>query len=312
MTNMRAVLVGRFGGPETLDVTEVPLPEPGPGQVRIKVAAAAVNPVDLFTRAGQVPIDPDTLPVGLGWDAAGSIDAVGAGVSGLAGGDAVIAFEDHLTKPLGPYAEYLVVDADAVAPAPRTVDATAAATLPLNATTAAQALDLADLPSGSTLLIAGAAGAVGGYAVQLAAARGLRVVALAGAGDEADVRAWGAEMFVPRSDDIAPAVRATFPDGVDAALDTVYQPADVLGAVRNGGVYINLTPPASPVATERGIRALDQIVHRDSALLAELSRLVDAGRLTLRVAETFPLAEVAAAHELAGKSGVRGRVVLIP
>lgn len=311
MTNMRVVLVSRFGDPKTLDVTEVPTPVPGPGQVRIKVAAAAVNPVDLFTRAGQVPIDPDTLPVGLGWDAAGSIDALGAGVSGLATGDAVIAFEDHLVKPLGAYAEYLVVDASAVAPAPRTVDAAAASTLPLNASTAAQALDLVDLPTGATLLITGAAGAVGGFAVQLAVARALHVVAVAGPGDEATVRGWGAT-FVPRSDDVAAAVRAVFPDGVDAVLDTVSQPAGVLGAARDGGSYVNLSPPASPVATERGIRALDQVVHHDGALLAELAQLVDAGQLTLRVAETFPLTEVAAAHELAGRGGVRSRVVLIP
>jgi NADPH:quinone reductase len=311
MTNMRAVLVSRFGGPETLDITEVPTPEPGPGQVRIKVAAAAVNPVDLKTRAGDMPID-DALPVGLGWDVAGVIDAVGSGVDGVTVGDAVIALEHNLVKPLGPYAEFLVVDAAAVAPAPRTVDAAAASTLPLNAITAAQALNLADLPAGSTLLVTGAAGAVGGYAVELAAARDLHVVALAGAGDEATVRGWGARTFVPRSDDIAAAVRAVFPDGVDAVLDTLDQPADVLGAVRDGGVYINLAPLAGPVATEREIRVLDQAVHHDGALLGELAELVDAGRLTLRVAETFPLAQVAAAHELAGKGGVRGRVVLIP
>ena len=307
---MRAVLVSTFGGPEALEIVEVPTPQPDSGQVRIQIAAAAVNPVDLQTRAGHVPVD--QTPVGLGWDVAGTIDAVGAGVTGFAVGDAVVAIEDRLIMELGPYAEFIVLDVDAVAPAPRTVDAVAASTLPLNALTAAQALDLADLAPGQTLLVTGAAGAVGGYAVELAAARGLHVVANAGASDEATVRAWGARTFVPRSDDVVGAVRAVLPDGVDAVLDTIYRPAEVLGAVRDGGAYVNIAPMLGPVATERGIRALDQFVHNDGARLAELAQLVDAGQLTLRVADTFPLAEVAAAHELAAKDGLRGRVVLVP
>jgi NADPH:quinone reductase-like Zn-dependent oxidoreductase len=320
---MRAVIVREFGAPELLELADVPTPEPGPGQVRIKVAAAAVNPVDLQTRAGRLPIE--QLPVGLGWDVAGVIDSVGPSVQGLpvqglsvqgfAVGDAVVGLDDRLVKDLGPYADYHVLAADAVAAAPRTVDAVAASTLPLNAVTAAQALELADLAPEQTLLVTGAAGAVGGYAVELAAARGWHVVAIASPSDEATVRGFGARTFLPRParvDDLAAAVRSVFPDGVDAVLDTTYQPAAVLGAVRDGGGYVNIAPALGPVASERGIRILDQWVHHDGARLAELVELVDAGRLTLRVAETFPLTEAAAAHELAGKGGLRGRVVLVP
>jgi NADPH2:quinone reductase len=117
---------------------------------------------------------------------------------------------------------------------------------------------------------------------------------------------------VPRSDDLAAAVRAVFPDGVDAVLDAIYRPAEVLGAVRDGGAYVNIAPGAGPVATERGIRILDQSVHRDASLLAELARMVDEGRLTLRVAATVRLDDAAAAHKLAAKRGLRGRVVLVP
>jgi NADPH:quinone reductase-like Zn-dependent oxidoreductase len=307
---MRAVLVSTFGGPEALELVEVPTPVPGPGQVRIKVAAAAVNPIDIKTRAGHVPIDRPS--VGLGWDVAGTIDAIGAEVTGFAAGDPVVAIEDNLVMELGPYAEFIVLDVDAVAPAPRTVDAAAASTLPLNALTAAQALDLVSPDPGQTLLVTGAAGALGGYVVELAAARDVHVVALASPSDEATVRGWGARTFVPRSDDIAGAVRAVLPDGVDAVIDTIYRPAEVLGAVRDGGAYVNIAPVLGPIATERGIRVLEQFVHQDGARLAELARLVDGGRLTLRVAETFPLDEVAAAHALAAKSGLRGRVVLVP
>jgi len=307
---MHAVIVREFGGPEALELADVPTPEPGPGQVRIKIAAAAVNPVDLGTRAGHLPVDP--LPVGLGWDLAGTIDAVGPSVEGFAVGDDVVGLDDRLVKELGPYADYHVIAASAVAAAPHTVDAVAASTLPLNAVTAAQALDLANLTPGQTLLVTGAAGAVGGYAVELAAARGWHVVAIANPSDEAAVRGLGARTFLPRTDDVVATVRSVVPDGVDAVLDTTYQPAAVLGTVRDGGGYVNIAPVLGPVATERGIRILDQWVHYDGALLAELVELVDAGRLTLRVAETFPLAQVAAAHELAGKGGLRGRVVLVP
>lgn len=307
---MRAVIVREFGGPEALELADVPVPEPGPGEVRIKVAAAAVNPVDHQTRAGDLPVE--RLPVGLGWDVAGTVDAVGPSVAGFAAGDAVIGLDDRLDKDLGPYAEYHVIAAAALAPAPRSVDAVHAATLPLNAVTAAQAMDLPELEPGQTLLVTGAAGAVGGYAVELAAARGWHVVAIANPSDEAVVRGFGARTFLARTDDLAAAVRSVFPDGVDAVLDAAYQPAAVLGTVRDGGGYVNVGPLLGPVTTERGIQILDQLVHHDGALLTELARLVDAGRLTPRVAATFPLAEVAAAHELAGKGGLRGRVVLVP
>ncbi|HEY3716357.1 MAG TPA: NADP-dependent oxidoreductase [Jatrophihabitantaceae bacterium] len=306
---MRAVVVSKFG---SLDLIEVPTSEPGPAQVRIEVAAAAVNPVDVLTRDGVVPIDAEQLPVGLGWDVAGRVDAVGAGVEQFAVGDVVVGLEDQLVKKLGPYADFVVLDAAAVAPAPRTVDAIAASTLPLNAVTAAQSLDLIDLAPGQTLLVTGAAGAVGGFVVELATARGLHVVGLAGAGDEQAVRGWGARTFVPRSDDPAGAVRAIFPDGVDGVIDPAHLRESVLGAVRDGGAYVNLAPSLGPAPAERAIRRLDQFAHHDGALLAELGRLVDAGRLTLRVAQTFPLDEAPAALDLAGKGGLRGRVVIVP
>ena len=311
---MRAIFVNRFGGPDALNVVEIPTPEPGPGQLRIKVAAAAINPVDLATRAGHLgqAVPDDRLPVGIGWDVAGTVDAVGTGVDGFAVGDAVTAIDDRLLKDLGTYAEYVVLDVDAAAPAPRTADLVAASTLPLNAITAVQSLDLIDLAPDQTLLVTGAAGAVGGYLVELGAARGLHVVALAGDADEATVRRWGARTFVGRSADPAAAVRAAFPDGVDGVIDPANLRSAVFGAVREGGKYVTLTPTLGAIETDANVQLLVQIVHRDAAVLAELARLVDAGELTLRVAETFPLDQAGAAHELFAKGGVRGRIVLVP
>ncbi|MGI5353169.1 NADP-dependent oxidoreductase [Streptomyces sp. CA-250714] len=312
---MRAVVVRSFGGPEALEITEVPIPEPGPGQVLIRVEAAAVNPVDAATRSGLL-VDLGLLAprevTGIGWDVAGRVDGVGDGVSAFAPGDRVIGLRDRLDVPLGGYAEYVVLDADAVAAAPEGASAAEAATLPLNALTALQALDLLALPPGGTLLVTGAAGAVGGYAVELAALRGLRVVATAGAEDEPAVRAAGARWFVPRTaDDLAAAVRAHVPGGVDGALDAAVLGIRALGAVRNRGSFASVIGGAAPVPL-RGIEVSDVWVAADGAALAWLSSLAERGTLSLRVADTLPLERAAHAHELLAKGGLRGRLVLTP
>jgi NADPH:quinone reductase-like Zn-dependent oxidoreductase len=311
---MRAVVVRSFGGPEVLELAEVAKPQVGPGQVGIRVEAAAVNPIDAFTRLGAVieaGLVPPTDVLGLGWDVAGVVEEVGLGVTGFGPGDRVIGLHDRLEQPLGGQAEYAVLDADAVARAPKGASAEAASTLPLNGLTAAQALDLLDLRAGQTLLVTGAAGGVGGYAVELAALRGLRVVAVAEQDDERDVRGFGAEWFVPRSADLAPAVRALVPGGVDGALDAAVVGVRALGAVRGAGAFVAVTGGGAPVSL-RGIRVSAVYVRADGAGLNELAALVEAGRLTLRVADTYPLDEVAAAHERLAKGGLRGRLVLVP
>ncbi|MQY05449.1 NADP-dependent oxidoreductase [Actinomadura macrotermitis] len=313
---MRAIVVRNFGGPEALEAAEVAEPVPGPGQVRIRVAAAAVNPVDVYTRLGTLTasglLHAGSRPaVGIGWDVAGTVDAVGAGVGGFAEGDEVIGLRDRLDVPTGAYADAIVLDVSAVAPAPRSVDAASAATLPLNGLTAYQALDLLDVPAGGTLLVTGAAGAVGGYAVELAAARGLRVVAVAAAADEDLVRGFGAEFFVPRGAHVGDTVRAQVPGGVDGALDAAMLGAAALDAVRSGGAFVAVNAGAAPVGL-RGVRVANVWIRADAAQLAELSRLAEAGRLTPRVAGTLPLAEAAKAHARFAEGGLRGRLVLVP
>ncbi|MGI5205839.1 NADP-dependent oxidoreductase [Spirillospora sp. CA-108201] len=247
-----------------------------------------------------------------GWDVAGAVDAVGEGVTRFAAGDEVIGLKDRLDVPLGAYAEAIVLDADAVAPAPRSVPAVEAATIPLNGLTAWQALDLLDLPSGAALLVTGAAGAVGGYAVELAAHRGLRVVATASASDEALVRGFGAEMFVPRGAHLGDAVRALVPGGVDGALDAALLSVAALDAVRNGGTFAAVNGgPATPLPL-RGTAVHNVWIHADAAQLAELATLADKGHLTPRVADTLPLAEAPKAHAQLETGGLRGRLVLSP
>ncbi|MDN3354252.1 NADP-dependent oxidoreductase [Actinomadura sp. DC4] len=311
---MRAVVVRAFGGPGVVEIADVPVPVAVEGQVRIRVEAATVNPVDLFTRSGGLT-DAGLLPVrdviGLGWDVAGTVSSLGPGVVGFAPGDRVIGLSDRLDVPLGTQADEVVLDADAVAMAPCGLSPVAAATLPLNGLTAAQALDLLGLSPGETVLVTGAAGAVGGFAVELAAARGLRVVAVAGADDESLVRGLGAALFVPRTARLGEAVRALVPGGVHGAVDAAVAGVAALDAVRSGGAFVALVGGGEPPAL-RGIRVVNQWIHADGARLAALVRLVEAGSLTPRVAGTLPLDQVAAAHERLAAGGLRGRLVLTP
>ncbi|MEV4315098.1 NADP-dependent oxidoreductase [Actinocrispum sp. NPDC049592] len=302
---MRAVIINSFGGPEVVEVADVPVPRTGPGQVRIRVAAAGVNPVDLGTRAGALAaggLMAGEGRVGLGWDVAGVVEESRA--DGFASGDRVAGLCDRLDLPTKAQADYVVLDSAAVAKTD--LDPVAAASLPLNVTTAAQALDLLALTAGQTLLVTGAAGALGGFAVELAAARGLRVVAVAGQDDETVVRGFGADWFVPRTVPLAESVRAVVPGGVDGALDAAVLGIPALAAVRGGGAFVAVRGGVQPLPL-RGTRVQTVWARADGAQLAGLLP-----KVTPRVADTLPLTEVAEAHRRLAKGGLRGRLVLVP
>ncbi len=309
--HMRAVVARGYGGVEVLELVTVPLPEPGPGQVRVRVEAATVNPVDLVTRSGAL-VEAGLMTArectGIGWDVAGIVDQVGVGAGEFVPGQRVVGMRDLLDVSVGAYAEYLVLDATAVAPAPPGVSAAAAATLPLNGLTALQSLDLLDLVAGDTLLVTGAAGAVGGFAVELAVRRGRRVNAQAGAADEDYVRGLGAEWVVGRdTSDLAGDVRRLVPGGVSGALDTAGLGVRALAAVRTRGAYVTVVGGSAPLPL-RGIRVHQQWISADGAALAELAAM----DLTLRVADVLPLERAAEAHDRLAAGGIRGRLVLAP
>jgi NADPH:quinone reductase-like Zn-dependent oxidoreductase len=312
---MRAVVVRHYGGLEALEVIDAPVPEPGRGQVRIRVEAAAVNPVDIATREGLMNVArPGVIrersQVGIGWDVAGVIDATGPDVTGFAAGERVIGLRDRLDLPLGTYAEQVVLDAADVARVVPGSDSAALSTISLNGLTAIQALDILAPRAGQTVLVTGAAGGLGAFSVELAAMRGLRVIAAAGDGDEKLVRSLGAAEFIPRSAELAAAVRDLVPGGVDAVLDTAVLGYPALDAVRARGAFAAFIG-AGPVPV-RGIRVVPVNIHADGAALAGLAGLAAAGKLTLRVADTYPLADAARAHERLQTGGVRGRLVLVP
>ncbi|RKR93090.1 NADPH:quinone reductase-like Zn-dependent oxidoreductase [Micromonospora pisi] len=317
---MKAVGLFRHGGPDVLQVIERTTPHAGPGEVRIRVRAAAVNPADVLIRSGRTPIrQRGTEPVLPGSDVAGTIDEVGPGIgTGLAVGDEVMAMINPSRPAGGGYAEWVVLPGSWVVPVPTGASPAEAATLPLNGLTALHALDQLRLPPGSTLAVTGAAGAVGGYAVQLAKAAGHRVLVDAAPGDVELVASLGVDVTVPRGPGVAERFRALTDDGVDAVVDAALIGAPLLAAIRRGGslAYVRGMPdhPAfEREAARRGITPVMAYVHayegqRDKLDL--LRRLADQGRLSLRVADRYPPEQAAQAHRLLEAGGVRGRLVI--
>ena len=302
----------RFGGPEVLEVVDLPVPEPGEGEVRVRVAAATVNPTDIGMRVGVrsemlEKFPPPWVP---GMELAGEIDAVGAG-SDWAQGQQVMAIVLPFRALGGAQAEHVVVPATSVAEVPAGATLEQAATLPMNGLTVRRALDLLALEPGRTLAVTGSAGAVGGYAIELGKHEGLTVIADAAEADEALVRGFGADVVVPRGEASAAAIRAAFPDGVDAVLDAALLGPAILPAVRDGGQLIAVRPFAGE--TERGIEIKLVLVSEyatNQAALRELGRQAGEGTLTLRVAETYPPERAADAHRRLEAGGVRGRLLI--
>ena len=311
---MQAVGFSEFGGPEVLGLVSLPVPVPGPGEVRVRVAAAAVNPTDLAFRSGGHRSMPDGMspPYVPGMDLAGVVDVAGADAAGQwATGDRVMAAVSPWAPGGGAQAEFVVVAADALALVPGQISLEAAATLPMNALTVRAALDELALRPGQALGVTGAAGAVGGYAIQLARAEGVRVIADASPADEDLVAGLGADVVVPRGPGVAARIRQVLPDGVDALLDAAVMGPPVLSAVRDGGRVIAVRPFAGEA--ERGISVSLVLVFRhlhEGGTLARLAELADKGVLSLRVADVLPAARAAEAHRRFEAHGVRGRLVL--
>jgi NADPH:quinone reductase len=310
---MRAVGVTDFGGPDALHVVELPAPEAGPGEVRIRVHAAAVNPTDtglrMGTRADRVrDIPPPYIP---GMDAAGVLDQIGPDVStGLAVGDHVMAIVVPHGRH-GAYSELIVVPAESVAQAPAGASDAEASTLPMNGLTTRQALDLLGLLPGQTLAVTGAAGAVGGYAVQLGKAGGLRVIADASEADEPLVKDLGADVVVPRGAEFAQRVREVVPGGADGVVDAALLNERAAPAVRDGGGIATLRGFTGDAG--RGVTWHPVFVHRyarEQAKLDQLRQQAEEGKVTLRVARTFPADQAAQAHRIFEAGGTRGRLVL--
>lgn len=309
---MKAVRFHEYGDADVLRYEDVEQPTPGTGAVRLRVAASAFNPVDDGIRGGYLrEVFPVTLPHIPGVDVAGTVDALGEGVTGVAVGDDVIGFLPMVAD--GAAAEYAVAPAEILAPAPRSIPLADAAALPSVGLTAWQALfDDAGLTAGQRVLVNGAGGAVGGYAVQLAKWAGAYVVATASPRSGARVRAAGADEVIDHT-----ATPVTVAEPVDVLLNLARISPEELVAlaaqVRSGGVVVNTVPTIPTPADEaRGVRAVGVFVRSDAEQLGRLVALVDRGELRVDVAERVPLAQLPALHARAATGDVSGKVIVVP
>ena len=303
----------QHGGPEALEVVDLPEEHAGPGQIRMRVHAATVNPTDTYVRNGdraemQKADPPPYVP---GMDVAGVIDEVGEGVTtGINVGDPAIG----IVIPRGAhgaYRESIVLPAEAVTRAPAGSSHAEASTLPMNGLTARMSLDLLGLEPGQTIAVTGSAGAYGGYVVQLAKADGLTVIADASDADTELVSQLGADLIVRRGDDFADKVREHYPDGVDGMADGAVQNELVIAAVRDGGGFTSIRgfkgDPQRDISFTATFVTKYELEH---AKLDQLRQQVEDGAVTLRVAQTYPADQAAEAHRRLEAGGTRGRCVI--
>ncbi|WP_454857728.1 NADP-dependent oxidoreductase [Promicromonospora soli] len=309
---MKALRFHEFGTPEVLRYEDTEQPVAGEGQVLIRVAGSAFNPADNGIRGGNLPI-PVTLPHVPGYDVSGTVDAIGDSVTDYQVGDTVVGFIP-MTED-GSAAQYVVAPADVLAKAPSSIDLADAAALPSVALTAWQALfDEAGLKDGQRVLIIGAGGAVGGYAVQLAKRAGAYVIATASPRSHDTVTAAGADEVIDHT--------------TSTVLDTVTEPVDVLlnlapispdeftalvALVRDGGVVAATTAwMPTPSDDKRGVRAAGIFLRADVDELTQLVALVDSGELTVDVAQRVSLSDLPAIHAQSAAGELRGKVVAVP
>ncbi len=309
MEKMKAVRIHSYGGLETMIYEDAPRPQPGEGEVLIRVRAAGVNPIDWKIRQGFLKeVFPYQMPLILGTDLSGVVEAVGAGVNALQPGQDVYGVADMTLS--GSYAEYAVAKVEAIAPKPQSLDYNQAASVPIVAMTAYQALfEIGKLTAGQSVLIHAAAGGVGSFAVQFAKNKGIKAIGTASADNLEFVRDLGAEQVI----DYKATQFENVVDGVDMVLDliggdTQERSWDVL---KPGGILVSTaSPPSKETAAEKGVRAEMMMVQPQVTMLEEIGAMFDRGEVKTFVDRVLPLSEAQQAHELSQSGHVRGKLVL--
>ncbi|MBD8059270.1 NADP-dependent oxidoreductase [Cellulomonas sp. JH27-2] len=305
---MRAITYNRYGGSDVLELTDLPDPKVGPDSVLIRVKAASVNPVDWKVRAGYLDAIMDVdFPAIPGWDVAGVVERVGLDTPEFKVGDEVYGYVRKDWLQGGTFAELVAAPVRTIAHKPASLNFEEAAAVPLAALTAFQTIERTGVRDGQTVLVHAAAGGVGGFAVQIAKARGARVIGTASERNHEHLRARGVEP-VAYGDGLADRVRELAPDGVDVVLD--YGSDDLVATTRavlaEGGTVASIVDAA----------ARDELgghyvwVRPSSADLDSLTALVESGDLVVDVAEVFDLADASAAHDASAGGHVRGKVVV--
>jgi NADPH:quinone reductase-like Zn-dependent oxidoreductase len=303
---MKAIVVQQPGGPETLKVSDAPRPQPKEDEVLIRVAAAGVNPVDAYIRAGRFGGGKTSFTPGM--DVAGVIEAIGTDAKKFKAGDAVYAYLSFDEQ--GGYAEFCVAKESEVSLKPKNISFEQAAAVPLAGTTAWQALiDTAQLKSGQTVLIHGGSGGVGHLAIQIAKAKGARVIATASTANQEMLKKLGVDQAI----DYSKTKFENVVKDVDVVLDATRSDAlnRSYGVVKKGGFIVTITGMPNPAELEKhGIRGGSLMAHPDSQVLQELTKLIEAGKITPVVSQVFPLTQAGKAHEQIETRHTRGKIVL--
>lgn len=313
---MRAIAIREFGGRDRLQLVDLDKPVPETDDVLVRVVAAGVNPVDWKIREGWLQEKfPHRFPLIPGWDVAGIVEETGPGVTGFEPGDGVYAYCRKPVVQGGAYAEYVTVPAKAVAPKPRTLCFEEAAGVPLAALTAFQAIvDAGGVKCGDSVLVQGASGGVGSFAVQFAADLGAEVLGVASAWNRDYLASRGVRHPIDyRADDVAKVVRDLCPGGVDVIFDCVG--GNVLTAsaalLKDGGRLVSILDPGTLDSLRgRGIDASYVFVEPDACQLRHIGEMIDAGRVRTYLSAVLPLEEAARAHERVESQHVRGKIVL--
>jgi NADPH:quinone reductase-like Zn-dependent oxidoreductase len=306
---MKAIVIHRYGGPEVLKYEDVPRPEPKDDQLLIRVIAAGVNPVDGMIRSGMFAKEGNrAFPIILGGDIAGMVEKVGSKITKFKAGDPAFAYVSLDNS--GGYAQYALVMEREAAPKPKSLTYVEAAAVPIVALTAWQALvDIAKLGPGQTVLIHGGSGGVGSFAIQIAKARGAKVIATASTANQDFLKQIGADVPIDytkqKFEDIA--------KDVDVVLDSVGK--DTLarshGVVKKGGIIVSLVARPNQAELDKyGIRGTALSVEPNSEELAEIGKLIDEKKIKVIVSRTFPLSEAMKAQEQVATGHTRGKIVL--
>lgn len=304
---MKAVVANKYGGPEVLKFEEVPRPEPKQDEALVRVIASSVNPADPLTLSGKYAREFGThLPLIPGYDLAGIVEKTGAKVTKLKAGDAVYGYPTFG----GSWAEYVTVKEWEVAAKPKSLSFAEAAAVPMGALTAWQSLvDIAQLQSGQTILVHGGSGGVGSFAVQIAKARGARVIATASTANQDLLKQLGVDVPIDYT-------TTKFEDpakDVDAVLDPVGKAtlARSYALVKEGGIVMSLVARPDPTQLrKRRIRGAAISVHPDAEDLAEIAQLIDSGKIKPVISKVLPLSEAVAAQQQAATHHTRGKIVL--
>ncbi len=309
MTTMKAVRIHSYGGPETLVYEDAPRPEPAADEVLIRVHAASVNPVDWKIGSGFGKENfKHHLPLILGWDVAGTIEAIGSDVKQFQPGDVVYGYTSLFRD--GTYAEFTVAKETEIALKPASLDFVQAAAIPVVALTARQALfDIAGLTTNQRVLIHGASGGVGSMGVQLAKAKGIYVIGTASAHNADFLRQLGTDEII----DYQKTKFETVVQDIDVVLDTVGGDTQErsFGVLRKDGFLVStVSPPSQEKAAQYGVRSAMVNVQPNAAQLNEITGLLESGKLNIRVETVLPLSEARQAHEMSQSGRTRGKIVL--